>query len=301
MARNRKPSVAVPGGPHTAAGKRASRANALKHGLASKKVLPDVLRKKQVNEYRVAFGRQYQPANPTEALLVAELARHAMMMDVAEHAEGAVLRHGARELSNVILGATVGTSNKGDEQQDAILAAAVSTDALEKFNRYRRGHEKAFFAALNALREVQRIRREGAADSTRRTSLIVTEEACEKHLARRFRRAEWRCPHCNAAQGSWLERQKRWECGSCRRQVGLRYGTAMQGSRLPLRIWFLAIKAMRQNLNTSTSQMMEILGIRRRGTVRGLMTRITRAMSANEANELLAGIEAPKERGSKLK
>jgi transposase-like protein len=297
MVSQRNSKAAASGGPQTAAGKRASRRNALKHGLTSRRLLPDVLRKEQVNEHRVAFTCQYQPANPTESVLVAEMSRHAVMMELGEHAEGAVLRHGVRELSKIIPGATEGTSGDSNGRADAVLAAAVSTDALEKCNRYRRGHEKAFFAALNALREIQsqRQRRENinAAESATRTSPWVTEEDCEEHLAQRFRRDDWNCPHCQSTKGSWLQRQKRWECSACRRQVGLRYGTVMQGSRLPLRIWFLAIREMRKNPNVSTSQMMNVLGMQRRGTVRSLMTSITRAMAANDASEVLAGMEAP--------
>lgn len=299
MASKRNNTVASSGGPKTAAGKQATRRNALKHGLTSRKLLPQVLRKEQVNEHRVNFERQFQPANPTESILAAEMARHATMMELGEQAEGAVLRHGARELSKVILGSAGETSDDGGEREDAILSAAVSTDALDKFNRYRRGHEKAFFAALNKLREIQSERRErektNAAEMKNRTILFVTEEACEKHLAERFRRADWRCPHCKSAQGSWLQRQNRWECGACHRQVGLRFGTVMQRSQLPLRTWFLAISVMRQNANASTSQLMEILGIRRRGTVRSLMKRITEAMAATDASELLAGIQAPRD------
>ena len=290
------------GGPGTVAGKQATRRNALKHGLTSRTLLPQVLRKERVNEHRVDFERQFQPANPTESILVAEMARHAMMMELGEQAEGAVLRHGARELSKVILGSAGEPSDDGDEREDAILSAAVSTDALDKFNRYRRGHEKAFFAALNKLREIQSERRArettGVAELLNRANSFATEQACEEHLTERFRRGDWRCPHCESTQGSWLQRQNRWECGACRRQVGLRFGTVMQGSRLPLRIWFLAVSEMRKDANVSTSQLMETLGIQRRGTVRSLMKKISEAMATSEASELLAGIEFPGKRAA---
>ena len=66
----------------------------------------------------------------------------------------------------------------------------------------------------------------------------------------------------------------------------------MQRSQLPLRIWFRAIMEIRKNANTSTSHLMEVLGIQRRGTVRSLMKRITEAMAIDEASDLLAGIIA---------
>ena len=280
----------------TAAGKQVTRHNAVKHGLASKTLLPQVLRKEQVDEYQATFERQFRPTTPTESILVTELARHASRMELGEQAEGAVLRHGARELSKVILG-SVGEATGDDEREDAILSAAVSTDALDKFNRYRRGHEKAFFAALNKLREIQSERKEREKTNDP-TALFATEEACERHLAERFRRTDWRCPHCNNANGSWLQRQKRWECGACHRQIGLRFGTVMQRSQLPLRTWFRAIMEIRKEPNTSTSQLMKVLGIKRGGTVRSLMKRIMKAMAKCEVSKLLAGIESPGERES---
>jgi hypothetical protein len=253
-----------------------------------------VLRKEQVDQHRVAFEREFKPANPTEVLLVAELARHATMMDLGEQAEAAVLRHGARELSKVILRLAGEAADDGGEREDAILSAAVSTDALDKFNRYRRGHEKAFFAALNKLREIQAERRDRAktniVEVIERINLFGTEEACEKHLGERFRRADWQCPYCASKRGSWLQRQKRWECAACHHQVGLRFGTVMQRSRLPLRVWFMAILEIRKNANTSTSQLMEVLGIQRRGTACSLIKRIAAAMDTHEASDLLAGI-----------
>lgn len=303
MAGKRDSKVVAPGGgPKTTAGKQSTRHNSLKHGLTSRKLLPQVLRKEQVHKHRVSLEQQFQPANPTESLLVAEMARHAMMMELGEKAEGAVLRHGARELSKVILGSAGEAPDDDGEREDAILAAAVSTDALDKFNRYRRGHEKAFFAAFNKLREIQSERRErektNAVETRDLTNLFATEEACERYLAERFRRADWRCPHCENAHGSWLQRQKRWECGACHRQVSLRFGTVMQRSQLPLRIWFRAIMEIRNDTNVSTSHLMEVLGMRRRGTVRSLINRIAEAMAIDEASQLLAGIEASSGRGA---
>ena len=296
MAREPNNKTRAPGGPNTAEGKQSSRGNALKHGLTSKKLLPEVLRKQQVNEYRVNFKRQFQPANPTESILVNEMSRHAAMLDLGGEAEGAVLRHGARELSKVILGAAGATTDDGSEREDAILSAAVSTDALDKFNRYRRGHEKAFFAALNKLLELQSERRKqektDAAALKMGTDMFAREEDCESYLAERFRRDDWRCPHCGSERGSWLQVQKRWECGACRRQVGLRFATVMQHSQLPLRTWFRAIIQISKDADASTIQLKEALGIQRLGTVRSLKKRITEAMAKTEASDLLAGLEA---------
>ena len=294
MSDNEHKSATARGGPRTSAGKARARCNALKHGLASRTLLPEVLHKDRVNQYRAEFERQYEAANPTERILTAERARHAVMLDVGEEAERAVLRHGARELSQVILGSAGETGDDNGEREDAILSAAVSTDALDKFTRYRRGHEKAFLAALNKLREIQSERRahqqNDAVDTSEPACRFATEEACEQHLRERFRRADWRCPHCHSTRGSWLLRQRRWECSECHRQYGLRFGTVMQRSQLPLRIWFQAISELQKNAGISTSELMEVLGIQRRGTVRSLAQKITQAMAHDNAGVLLAGI-----------
>lgn len=283
------------GGPKTNKGKLAASRNSLKHGLTSKKLIPELLRKDQVAEIQASLDQEFKPAGTTEQLLVAEMARHAAMMELGEKAEGAVLRHGARELSGMILSTSGEPGDDADEREDAVLASAVSTEALDKFNRYRRGHEKAFYTALNKLREIQHDRmtrqlKEKTEQKGNSANLFETEAACEKHLAKRFSRSNWRCPRCHGAQGSWLRRQKRWECNGCHRQVGLRHGTVMERSQLALTAWFRAIQEVVHNPDITSLQLAEVLGIQRRGTVIRMINRITNAMQADGASTQLASL-----------
>ncbi|MCB9920644.1 MAG: hypothetical protein H6822_00605 [Planctomycetaceae bacterium] len=83
-------------------GNSASRANALQHGLTSKKLLPKALQGERVEHYRKRLRRELEPATTVEGVLVDEMARHAAMMEFSEQTEGAVLRHGASELASLL-------------------------------------------------------------------------------------------------------------------------------------------------------------------------------------------------------
>ncbi len=364
-----RPSNSSPqGGPKTDAGKLASRQNARKHGLTARTLLP----RERIDTLRGALMEQYLPANPTEQILVDEVARHAAMLEMSELAEGAVLRHGGRELSRVIFGTGYQpspTSAEGasdptdpavpadpesyqeDPREDALLSAAVSTDALDKFNRYRRCHEKALHTALDKLQEVQvdRHKREleqaaaprastrvtlppscgvsssvnnsvkdsgsnnagrtvsnatesaGSGDSSAETSSAGTgsvgtgerwtsDQVCEDVLKKRFFHDHWCCPHCEHAQGSWLDKRSCWECYGCKKQIGLRYGTVLHRSRLPVRIWFRAIDLVLADPEVSRKTLAAALGLTRLPTVGRLLKAIHEALASDDAHARLAGL-----------
>jgi hypothetical protein len=112
-----KPSSGRGGGPRTTEGKAASRRNALKHGLTATTLLPEILESGKVEQYEKELLREYNPVTFTERFLVAELARHAAALDFGQEAEGAVLRHGALELAQVVL--------RGDQWDHACWLSAL--------------------------------------------------------------------------------------------------------------------------------------------------------------------------------
>ena len=81
---------------------------------------------------------EQRPATLVEELVLREIARHAAMLEIAEQAEGAVLRQGALGLSGLI-----GSGDPG-QNADMVLAAAVTTDPAERLTRYRRATKKLF-------------------------------------------------------------------------------------------------------------------------------------------------------------
>jgi len=83
-----------------------------------------------------------------------------------------------------------------------------------------------------------------------------------------------------------MESRSRWRCGGCGRQLGLRAGTLMAGSRLPAAPWFAAIGLLMRSPRASTAELGEATGIRRDGTLRK-MARAIRGAVGSESGSFL--------------
>ncbi|MCA9124739.1 MAG: transposase [Planctomycetaceae bacterium] len=267
-------------------GVNASRSNAMQHGLTSKKLLPKALQGKRVEYYRERLRRELEPATTVEEVLVDEMARHAAMMEFSEQTEGAVLRHGASELASLL---TVNTSDShGDD--DAVLSAAVATETLERFCRYRRMHERGFFAALQRLQDSKELR----SPNDRSTSFEVefaTESQCADWLKRRFEQPGWSCSRCGSSRGCWLESRQRWQCAGCKHQHGVRSGTVMERSPLPLVKWFLAINTVLARPELRALELADRIGLNRQKTASSMITKICAAREHSKSSALLAGLD----------
>ena len=84
---------------------------------------------------------------------------------------------------------------------------------------------------------------------------FIDETACRHHLEERLRRGKCPCLHCGATMGYALGSRHAWECGGCQRQIGLRAGTVMARSPLPLRTWFEAIRALMWSPTIGTEEL----------------------------------------------
>ncbi len=265
-----------------------SRGNAVKHGLTASTLLADLVGADALRRHKERLRAEWQPISPTEEFLVMELARHEAALELVEHAEAAVVRCGARAAAGILSDPTVGE----EAHMDTTLAAAVTTDALDRLTRYRRAHEKAWHAALSRLREAK------AMDPPRLTAsvgdprdLFVAQEQCHSYLRARWQGEKKRCPSCGHARGYWLTGRQRWQCAGCNRQLGLRSGTVMERSRLPLRSWFAAILCIVHNQQIPIEELAVATGIRRRATVQHMAKAIRAAMDCRRATELLAGLD----------
>lgn len=87
---------------------------------------------------------------------------------------------------------------------------------------------------------------------------LMSEEKCYEML----RRARWpdghvRCPYCGGTDiaGPWRSAHAlggyRYRCRGCGRRFNDRTGTVFEGSKLPLRAWFLAIYLVQLNHSTA--------------------------------------------------
>jgi hypothetical protein len=276
------------GGPRTVAGKLASRRNGLKHGLTATKLINSVLPAGRVAELRDELLAELAPRSTIERLLVNELARHAAMLELGERAELAVLRRGAIELAGFRAGETV-----SDDAAETFLAAAVASDAVDRFARYRRGHEKALQSALRSLGEFAIASRPNAVTAStylRPHSSVWIESQCEEWLRMRATTGHWSCPACDHTAPNWLTKRRVFQCKSCRHQCGLRIGTVMAGSPLPLAAWFTAIGVVVNDQNITAAELGRRAGIERAGTAQRVLDKIRDAMTADDADRRLAGL-----------
>lgn len=66
------------------------------------------------------------------------------------------------------------------------------------------------------------------------------------------------CSICNSKEHKWIQNKWQYECKRCGNRTTLQSGTALHGSRLPLRYWFIAI-----HLITSTKKCFSALELQR--------------------------------------
>lgn len=118
-----------------------------------------------------------------------------------------------------------------------------------------------------------------------------TEAQCEQALFTARWPDGFRCPVCNEANAFEFNRKRTryWECRSCHHQTSLKAGTLLQGSPLPLRLWFLAIYLITQSkTNLAALELKRQLGVSWK-TAWLLKHKLMEAMFRREAEMPLKG------------
>ncbi len=270
--------------PTTDRGAAVSAANAVTHGLTATRHLPAAMESRR-NALLAELDAELRPTSALERIFVAELARHAAGLEVAATIEPAVLRRGVQQGAQLT---ELSDAANADAEADAALTAAVASDALQRTTRYRRGHEHGLFRALDKLSEARQL----VAQVSSQPPRFQSEEECEAHLRGRMLDPSWRCPGCFTPKGYWIAGRFRWECASCRRQFGLRAGTVLERSPLPLLLWFRAIEAVVQRPELTAAELAAELGLSRRATAAEIQRRISSALRSTDRDRLLAGLPA---------
>ena len=264
----------------------AKRENALKHGLTANALLSQVVRHERLNRLLHRLREEHQPRTITEELLLREIARHAAVLDITEQAEPAVMRQSVLAVDQLVV-------TEDTTAEDLRLTAAVMAEPLERCARYRRGHEKAMYQALDKLRLLRARPAENCSPVADVTSgRFSTTEACELYLKQYQFSSLWRCPSCQSGKGHWLQRRKVWECAGCSKQYGLRFGTVFEHSPLPLTTWFHAIRQYAARTDVSAAALADMIGIKRLGTARAMLNRIRGAVFSHDVEHGLAGLLA---------
>ena len=134
-----------------------------------------------------------------------------------------------------------------------------------------------------------------------------TEEACWQHL----RRVRWprgfRCPRCGHGRSYFLERRRLEQCRACRYQASVTAGTIFHRTRLPLRVWFVAIFFVaRHKQGISALQLQRDTGIGSYETAWTLLHKVRSALFPDPSRRLTGLVEAdesyvgaPHERGKR--
>lgn len=260
------------------------RENALQHGLTAVRLLPRVLRPGRLEELKTKFRQEYSPATVTGEVYVAEAARHAAMLEIIEEAEPAVMVQAAGVMTSLSDTATV-VADPGLQ-----LAAAVSAEPLERVSRYRRAHERALHQALEKLAAGRLPASPNKADEKFREQEFDTEEKCVEYLLQRYSSPSWRCPRCRQRDGHVLAARRLWECSSCHFQTGIRHGTVLEKSPLPLPLWFSAIRHFAAKTTISPAELALVVGIRRQATAREMVRRMRAALHGDDVCGRFAGL-----------
>ncbi|WNR43609.1 IS1595 family transposase [Paenibacillus roseipurpureus] len=89
-----------------------------------------------------------------------------------------------------------------------------------------------------------------------------TEEDCERFLVSRRWTKGFFCPGCDHDSFYEIKTRNLLECKECRAQTSITAGTIMHKSKLPLLIWFKAIRALIQDEITYTiTSFADLLGV----------------------------------------
>ena len=117
------------------------------------------------------------------------------------------------------------------------------------------------------------------------------EAACARWLLEKRWPDGFRCPACGHAEAWELGRERlTLQCAACERQVSVTAGTALHGSHLPLRTWFLAAWLVATHKNgMSARQLWRQLGLGSYKSAWLLLRKLRRAMVDPE-REPLAGL-----------
>lgn len=115
------------------------------------------------------------------------------------------------------------------------------------------------------------------------------DEACWAYLKQVRWPQGFVCPRCESRHACFLETRRLWQCRNCRNQVSLTAGTVLQGTRIPLRKWFLAIFFVtRHKQGISALQLQRALGLGSYQTAWTMLHKL-RSGLARRSHQLLRG------------
>ena len=241
-------------------------------------------------QLRAQLVRDFAPVGAVENILVGELARRAGNLQWWSDAACAVREAAARMLAGLALPGIAATA----EDSVTTLAAAAACDAVDRAERTSSAQSRAFMRGLKLLVDLQS-RRLGGESMAQAAALsaaekLQSEQSCIDYLVG-WRQRHFLCHKCAGRRARFVPSRQCLECGTCGSQSGLRVGTVMADSPLPLRTWRLAIRLVVSNPGIATGQLQEQLRISRAATARTVAQKIRAALVADDRIARLAGLD----------
>jgi len=119
------------------------------------------------------------------------------------------------------------------------------------------------------------------------------DEVCLKYLIENRWPDGFICPYCHHQGGWWLEKQRRFECSKCHKQVSPLSGTLLHRSHLPIHQWFWAAYLVATHTpGISAVQLQRQLGIAKNDTAWFMLHRLRQGMVNVDRSPLSGLIEA---------
>jgi transposase-like protein len=116
-------------------------------------------------------------------------------------------------------------------------------------------------------------------DLTEFHEFFHSEESCRRYLEKVRWRDGFRCPACGRGGNPWNARRDVLLCPHCRFETRLTAGTVFEGTRKPLRLWFLAMwELTSQKYGANALGLQRVLGLGCYVTAWAWLHKLRRAM-----------------------
>lgn len=123
------------------------------------------------------------------------------------------------------------------------------------------------------------------------TSKYPNEVKCREHFREQREKEGIKCKHCGNQKHYWLSGKSQWQCSKCNFRTTLRSGTIMEHSKLPIRMWYLAMAFMSQTKKgLSACELQRQLQHKRYESIWNLMHKIRMAMGNRDNRYKLDGM-----------
>ena len=122
------------------------------------------------------------------------------------------------------------------------------------------------------------------------TEHFPTEDSCKEHFRAQREHEGIKCKRCSGQHHYWLKAKWQWQCSGCGFRTTLKSGSIMEGSKVSVRTWYLAMAFMSfSKKGISAAELQRQLDHPKYDTVWRLMHRIREAMGKRDTLYMLQG------------